>query len=173
MNIAKLLSKSARTFPENLAIAQGSRQLTYARFDARANQLANALYRLGIRPGDNVAVLMYNCPEMLESMFACFKSGCGAVPINFRLHPREFAFIIDHSESRAVIVSPEFNGAIADIRDQIPHARHLITTTITSWRGRPSKWLASDRRASRAPTSRSESSTRTTTNFHTASWVKL
>ena len=97
MNIGKLLTKSARSFPQKRALVHGSRKWTYAQFDARANQLAHALHRLGVRPGDHVGVLMYNCPEMLEAMFACFKAGCGVVPINFRLHPTEFAYIIDHS----------------------------------------------------------------------------
>jgi len=127
MNVGELLTKSARTFPGNLAIAHGSKRLTYAQFNSRVNRLANALYKLGIKQGDNIAVLQYNYPETLESIFACFKAGCGAVPINFRLHPKEFAFIIDHSEARAVILSPEFNEAIIDIRDRIVQARHLIT----------------------------------------------
>ena len=126
MNVGELLTKSARTFPGNLAIAHGSKRLTYAQFNSRVNRLANALYKLGIKQGDNIAVLQYNYPETLESIFTCFKAGCGAVPINFRLHPKEFAFIIDHSEARAVILSPEFNEAIIDIRDRIPQARHLI-----------------------------------------------
>jgi acyl-CoA synthetase (AMP-forming)/AMP-acid ligase II len=127
MNISKLLTKSAGTFPNNLAIVYGSRRFTYAQFNSRVNRLANALYRLGIGQGDNVALLQYNYPEMLESMFACFKAGLGAVPINWRLHPNEFAFIIDHSEARAVILSPEFNESIVDIRGRIKKAQHLIT----------------------------------------------
>jgi acyl-CoA synthetase (AMP-forming)/AMP-acid ligase II len=127
VNVGKLLTKSAGTFPDNLAIVYGSTRLTYAQFEARANRLANALYRLGVRQGDNVALLQYNYPEMLESMFACFKAGCGSVPINWRLHPNEFAFIIDHSEAKAVILSPEFNESIVDIRGRIKRAQHLIT----------------------------------------------
>jgi acyl-CoA synthetase (AMP-forming)/AMP-acid ligase II len=127
MNIGTLLTKSARTFPQNLALAHGTRQWTYAQFNERANRLANALGRLGVRPGDHVAILMYNLPEMLESMFACFKAGNAAVPINFRLHPNEFAFIIDHSEAAVVIVSPEFNAPIAQIKNRIPRVRHIIT----------------------------------------------
>jgi acyl-CoA synthetase (AMP-forming)/AMP-acid ligase II len=126
MNIGKLLTKSARGFPQNLGLAHGTRKWTYAQFNTRANQLANALQRLGVRPGDHVAVLMYNCPEMLETMFAGFKAGCGVVPINFRLHPKECAYIIDHSQAKTVIFSPEFNQAIADIRNDIPQAAHLI-----------------------------------------------
>ena len=127
MNVAKLLTKSAQTFPSNLAVVHGLKKLTYGQFNSRVNRLVNALYKLGVAQGDNVALLQFNYPEMLESMFACFKAGCGAVPINFRLHPKEFAFIIDHSEAKAVILSPEFNKAILGIRDQIPKARHLIT----------------------------------------------
>ena len=130
MNVGKLLTKSARSFPDNLAIAHGPKKLTYAEFNSQANRLANALYKLGIKQGDNIALLQYNNPEMLESMFACFKAGCGAVPINFRLHPNEFSFIIDHSESKAVILSPEFNEAIIEIRERIPSAPHLITLSV-------------------------------------------
>jgi acyl-CoA synthetase (AMP-forming)/AMP-acid ligase II len=127
MNIGTLLTKTARIFPEKPAIVHGSKKLTYARLNARANRLANALNHHGLRQGDTVALLQYNYPEMLESMFACFKAGYGAVPINWRLHPNEFSFIIDHSQAKAVILSPEFNEAIIHIRERIPNARHLIT----------------------------------------------
>ena len=121
-----LLSKTARLFPDKWAIIYDDRQLTYAQFNARVNRLANAFQRLGLRKGDNVSILQYNYPETYESIFACFKAGLGAVPINFRLHPKEFAFIIDHSESRAVILSPEFNQTIMEVRDRIPKTKHLI-----------------------------------------------
>jgi acyl-CoA synthetase (AMP-forming)/AMP-acid ligase II len=122
-----LLTKTARLFPNKPAIICGDRQLTYAKFNARVNRLANALQDLGVRKGDNISILQYNYPETYESIFACFKKGLGAVPINFRLHPKEFAFIIDHSESQVVILSPEFNQSVIEIRDRIPKAKHLIT----------------------------------------------
>jgi acyl-CoA synthetase (AMP-forming)/AMP-acid ligase II len=122
-----LLTKSARLFPHKPAFIHGDRQLSYTDFNTRVSRLANAFQRLGLKEGENVAILQYNYPQTYESLFACFKSGLGAVPINFRLHPREFAFIIDHSESRAVILSSEFNDSIIEVRDQISKARHLIT----------------------------------------------
>ena len=127
MNIGSLLTHSAQTFPDQPALIQGERRLSYAEFNARANRLANALGGLGVGQGDNIALLMYNCTEMLEALFAGFKAGCGVVPINFRLHPNEFSYIIDHSESKAVIVSPEFNQPIAEMRDQMPRIEHRIT----------------------------------------------
>ncbi|MHB8763290.1 MAG: long-chain-fatty-acid--CoA ligase [Deferrisomatales bacterium] len=127
MNVGTLLTKAARTFPDRLALVHGEKRRTYREFDARANRLANALRRLGVRPGEHVAVLQYNYPETLESLFGCFKAGCGAVPINFRLHPREWAYIVDHSEARAVILSPEFNEPLREVRPLLPGVRHLVT----------------------------------------------
>ncbi len=129
MNIGDLLTKSAIIHPDHLALAHGRKRLTYAQFHTRANRLANALIRLGIRAGENVALLQFNCPEMLESMFACFKAGFGAVPINFRLHPKECAYIINNAQARAVITSEEFNWPILDIRNEISQAEFLITVS--------------------------------------------
>jgi len=126
MNIGTLLTKSARSFGEQLAVVHGSQTWTYSEFNARVNRLANALRTLGVKPRDHVALLMYNCPQMLEALFASFKAGCGALPINFRLHPDEFAFIIDHSEATVVIASPEFRDALGSARDRLPHVRHTI-----------------------------------------------
>ena len=127
MNIGHTLTRSAQIFSDRPAIVYGKQVYTYMNFNHRANRLANALHRLGVAHGDHVAILMVNCPEMLEAMYACFKLGCAAVPINFRLHPKEFAFIIDHSEAKAVVVSAEFNEPLTEVRGLIKDARHLIT----------------------------------------------
>ena len=127
MNIGTLLTKSANTFAHKIAIVHGQKQLTYSKFNSRVNKLANALLELGISFGDKVAILQYNYPETLESLFACFKAGCVAVPINFRLHPKEFAYIIDHCDAKAVILSQEFNESIREVKGLIPNCQHFIT----------------------------------------------
>lgn len=129
MNVGKLLTKSAQSFSGNLAIVHGEETCTYGQFNQRVNRLANGLRRLGVAQGDHVALLMYNCPKMLEAMFACFKMGCGIVPINFRLHPNEFAFIIDHCESKVVIVSHEFLADLVSVGHKLPRVCHHITTS--------------------------------------------
>ena len=126
MNIGRLLTKAAVNFPTNLAVAQGSTELSYSQFNQRANSLAAGLQRLGVGKSSNVSLLMYNRPEMLESMFACFKLGAAAVPLNFRLHPSEIAFIVDNSQSKVLLFSSEFAPAVRGIREQIPRAGHLI-----------------------------------------------
>ena len=127
MNVGDLLTKAALTFPDHPALVYGDQQWSYAQFDARVNRLAQALYHLSLEPGDKMAVLMHNRPEMLESMCAAFKAGCTAIPLNFRLHPKELAFIIDHAQARAVVVSQDFGESIEAIRDQLPLVDHIIT----------------------------------------------
>ena len=69
MNVGTLFTKSARTFPDRLAIAYGDYELTYLQANERINKLANGLKGLGIQKGSNVAILLHNCPEFLETLF--------------------------------------------------------------------------------------------------------
>ncbi|MCK9230968.1 MAG: long-chain fatty acid--CoA ligase [Syntrophales bacterium] len=128
MNVGKFLTKSALTFPDKPAIIHGPKKLTFREFNERSNKLANAFQRLGVTKGDNVAILTYNYPETLETLFACFKAGLGSCPINFRLHPKEYGFIIDHCEARAVVISEEFNEPVMDVKDMFPKVEFIITT---------------------------------------------
>jgi fatty-acyl-CoA synthase len=93
MNIGTLLTKVARTFPDKLAIFCGPKKLTYAQFNARANRMANALNHLGVRQGDKVALLQHNYPQMLESMFACFKAGMVRSPLTGGFIPKSFLLL--------------------------------------------------------------------------------
>lgn len=126
MNIASLLTNSARVYPDRLAVAQGRTEWRYGEFDRRVAQLAGGLLRLGLRTGQTVAVLMHNRPEMLESIMACFRAGLLVVPINFRLHPAEFAYIINHSAAEAVIISGHFQNAVLRIRPELSSVKHLV-----------------------------------------------
>jgi len=126
MNVGTLFTKSARSFPERLAIAYGDYELTYQQANERINQLANALRGLSIEKGSNVAILLHNCPEFLETLFACFKAGIGTVPINFRLHPKECSFIIDNSEAVAVVLGDDFRDSLYALKNEMPRVKYYI-----------------------------------------------
>ncbi len=68
MNVGMLLTKAVRTYPERLAIAYGDNELNYQQANRRINQMANALRGLGLKKGDNVAILMHNCPEFIREV---------------------------------------------------------------------------------------------------------
>lgn len=129
MNVGTLFTKSARTFPKRLTIAYGDDEWTYQQANDRINKLANGLTRLGIRKGENVAILLHNCPEFLETLFACFKAGIGTVPINFRLHPRECSFIIDNSEAVAVVLGDDFRDSLYALKHEMPRVKHTLCIT--------------------------------------------
>ena len=122
MNIAALLQKTARTFPERPALSLGGR--TTARYGAlhlRAGAIAGALRDArGLAPGDRVAVAMANRPEYLEALFGIWYAGLVAVPVNAKLHPREFAYILGNSGSRLCFADAPRAAAIESVRGEVP-----------------------------------------------------
>jgi len=69
---------------------------------ARVSRLASGLTgKLGLNTGDRVALAMKNCPEYYELLFACWHAGLTAVPMNAKLHAREFAYILENSGAKA------------------------------------------------------------------------
>ncbi len=126
MNIGLLLSKSAVVYPEKLSIVYGEDETTYEHLNNRVNGLVNALLELGVKHGECVATWQSNCPQLIESLFACFKTGIVSVPMNARLHPREISYIVNHSESRAIIFEEKFKDSIITVEKDIPFVEHFI-----------------------------------------------
>ena len=101
MNIAHWLARSARIAPDSPALMRGGDVVeTYGGFHARAGALAGSLTRIGIAPGDRVAIFAGNCPEYLIALYGIWTAGAAAVPINAKLHPNEADFILDNSGAR-------------------------------------------------------------------------
>jgi long-chain acyl-CoA synthetase len=65
-----------------------------------------------LKPGDRVALAMKNCPEFYELLFACWHAGMTAVPMNAKLHAKEFAYILENSGAKVCFVSPDLAAAI-------------------------------------------------------------
>ena len=116
LNLGEILASHARLSPGKIGARDSRRTLTYAQWNARACRLANALLRLGLVPGDRVAVLAYNCVEWMEIYIALAKAGLVAVPINFRLLTAEIQYIAEHSSARALIVQDELAPHVESLR---------------------------------------------------------
>jgi long-chain acyl-CoA synthetase len=113
MNLAQLLHASARRLPQAPALARGTHVVaTYGELSARVARLAGGLRARGLAPGERVALAMKNCPEFYEVLFACWHAGLAAVPINAKLHPKEFAYILENSGAALAFVTPELEAAI-------------------------------------------------------------
>ena len=108
MQVPDLLRNPAKRFPDRLAVIEGSRRLTFAEVDRRADQLAAALQARGIEHGDRVALLAMNELEYLEIQVAAQRLGAILVPLNYRLAVPELDYIVRSSGSRLLIHGPGY-----------------------------------------------------------------
>ncbi|HEU4922980.1 MAG TPA: long-chain fatty acid--CoA ligase [Burkholderiales bacterium] len=114
MNLVHLLLRSARWLPERPALAVGKRPVrTYREMASRVAGISTSLTtRFSLERGDRVALAMKNCPEFYEVLFACWHAGLTAVPMNAKLHPKEFAYILDNSGAKLCFVTPDLQSAV-------------------------------------------------------------
>jgi long-chain acyl-CoA synthetase len=129
--IADLLPLAAREHGSSTAILykEGERWVpkTYAEVGEIVRRLALGLIDLGIEPGDRVAILANTRPEWTYFDFAALSAGAVVVPIYQTNSPEECQHVLDHSDSRAVIVEDEEQLAkIRAVRDSCPQLEHVI-----------------------------------------------
>ena len=91
-------------------------ELTYAELGVLARRQAAKLDQLGIEVGDRVAVVSHNSARLLTSFFGVAGSGRVLVPVNFRLRPDEVSYIVEHSGARMLLVDPELDDVLGDIK---------------------------------------------------------
>jgi acyl-CoA synthetase (AMP-forming)/AMP-acid ligase II len=120
LSLSDAIAAHARLYPRKIGTRDSKRALTFAEWDGRATRLANGLSALGLAKGDRVGLLAYNCVEWMEIYVALARAGLVAVPINFRLMAPEIAYILAHSEARAVIVQDDLVDRIEAIRAELP-----------------------------------------------------
>jgi acyl-CoA synthetase (AMP-forming)/AMP-acid ligase II len=130
MNIGHLLTKASRLHGNRLAIQYGDQRLTYTEFNQRVGQLAEALHTLGIQRGDRAAIVQRNGPALFETIFACFRIGATAVPINVRLHPEEVAFISQDCGAKVLIATCEYAESALRSREQTPELQLIGVQSI-------------------------------------------
>ncbi len=121
------LRRSAEVFPERTAIVYGDRRHTYAEFAAEATRVAQAFRGSGIRPGDRVAYLLPNVPEMLVAHFAVPLAGAVLVAINTRLSTDEVRYILDHSGAKLLVVDAALHPAVAPVAGALKTVEEIIT----------------------------------------------
>ena len=117
MNIAAHLARAGRHATGRPAVALGARTLlTYGELAGRAAKLAAAMRRR-LEPGEPVALVMANCPEYLEVLYACWHAGLIAVPVNAKLHRNELAYILADSQARLCFATPALAPKLSGLAD--------------------------------------------------------
>jgi long-chain acyl-CoA synthetase len=128
MNLAQLLVRAARLYPDRPALFHGEDLICdYRQLGERAARIAGYLARdCGLEPGERVALFMGNVPEYLELIYGIWYAGLVVVPINAKLHPREAQYIIDNAGAAAVFATPDLCSGLQPLAAQMPAVRQLL-----------------------------------------------
>lgn len=123
--LKELLNKNAQTYSDKTAFIFENKRYTFKQFNQRVNSLINALTSMGVRKGDRVAILAYNCPQYFE-VFNIGKAGMICVTLNYRSVGRELVYLINNSEANTLILEKEFVNTILSIRHELGGVKNFI-----------------------------------------------
>jgi len=104
------------------------RQTTFAEFDRHANQIANGMIALGVKPQEHVAYLGKNSDTFFELLIGAIKANAVMAPVNWRLAGPEIAFIVEDCKAAILFVGPEFVDQVRGIKASLPSVRTIMTT---------------------------------------------
>jgi len=118
--------RARRLYAEREAVVDGDLRFTYGQFFDRCDRWSSALQALGVRHGDRVAYIAPNTHAHLEAYYAVPQIGAVLVPINYRLLPEDFAYIINHCGANVVCAHADYIDAIDGIRDQLASVETFV-----------------------------------------------
>ena len=108
------IARTAQVYPTRPAVIHGGLTRNWRDTYARCRQLASALTQHGIGVGDTVAVMLPNIPAMVEAHFGIPMTGAVINALNTRLDAAAIAFMLDHSETKVVLVDREYASVMKD-----------------------------------------------------------
>src|SRR6266446_2282842 len=118
--------RARKLYGEREAVVDGDLRLTYAQFFDRCDRWSSVLQQLGVAAGDRVACIAPNTHAQLESFYAVPQLGAVLVPINYRLTPDDFVYLINHSGAKVVCAHSEYLAPVEGIRAQLPQVEHFV-----------------------------------------------
>lgn len=124
---ADIIYRNALLYPDREAFLDGEKRVTYGGFNARVNRLVNALQSLGVRKGDMLGILCWNCLEVAEVYGAAMKGGFIASPYNPRLQSAELEYLVNYSGASVLFFGPEMADTVGTLRQRLPGVKHYIT----------------------------------------------
>ena len=118
--------RARRLYADREAVVDGDLRFTYAQFLERCDRWSTALQGLGVGQGDRVVYIAPNTHSHLEAYYAVPQIGAVLVPVNYRLLPDDFDYIINHSGATVVCAHPDYFEALDGIRDKLTSVKHFV-----------------------------------------------
>lgn len=126
MRIDDLVRRSAKLYPDELAIDDGHRKVNYAQLWSEAQALSGGLRAAGLTAGDRIAVLAKNRIEYAATYFAASACGLVIVPLNWRLHARQLGQILGDAGVKLIIAEEEFVPVIESLAPELDGIAHRV-----------------------------------------------
>ncbi|MDZ5470276.1 long-chain-fatty-acid--CoA ligase [Bacillus sp. 31A1R] len=124
--LTDFLDRAVSLYGTKEAIYCDDRVFTYNQLKSRVDRLSHGLNRLHVQKGDRVAYLAPNTVEMLEGFYGVFQVGGVMVPLNIRLKPEDYLFILNHSETKVLFVDQELYPLILPIKEKLSTVEKII-----------------------------------------------
>src|SRR3984885_11128308 len=113
VNVGDSLTRTAARYPDALALADGTRRVSYREFNRLVNRFAAGLPGRGSRRGDALPLASGNSVEFLVTYYACAKLGVVCVPVNLGWRGDEVEYVLGHSRSRGIVIESQLVAALA------------------------------------------------------------
>jgi long-chain acyl-CoA synthetase len=124
---ADVIYRNALLHPQAEAFVYGKERITFRKYNSRVNRLVNALEAFGIKKGEVIGVVSWNCLEYVDVWGAAMKGGFIIAPFNPRMLANELEYLINDSEARVLFVGPELVGTVDSIRSRLPRVKEYIS----------------------------------------------
>jgi long-chain acyl-CoA synthetase len=124
---ADIIYRNALLHPDREALVYRAERVTFAEFNSRVNSLICALHSMGVKKGDVLGVLSWNCLDYTYVFGAAMKGGFIISPFNCRLQVDELDYLINYSEANTLFVGPEFVALADQLRPRIPKIKNFIS----------------------------------------------
>src|SRR5260221_5170830 len=125
MLLGDIVRLNGRKTPSRVAMVSGDRTITFGELRDRMFRVANAM--LGIAaPGDRVAILAENLPEYVEMYYGVPSAGMALTFLNYRLHPKERAWIINNAEASVLVVQPKYLDQLQPLLSTLPTLQTIV-----------------------------------------------
>ena len=122
-----IYKRNATLFKNQIAIKSENEKVTYGELFDQVNRVAGWLNGKGVRKGDRIAILAKNYPQFFPLMGGIASAGAIMVPINFRLSAEEIGYNLTNTEPVMIVVDPDFEKTILDLRSTCPSLREFVT----------------------------------------------
>ena len=124
--VGELIRRQAHKIPNQLAFIYGEDRISYLELEKKTLHLAGWLQDQGLGIGEKVGMIFKNNLAFVEVMFATASAGGVSVPINFRLAPEEYVYIINHSDTKILFIEEEYQDMIQSISQKLVNVEQVV-----------------------------------------------